>query len=201
MIDSGKMSKSLGNFYKISDLTEMGFTPESLRYLLLNGHYRTKIEFSINKKHEALKVVQRVNDFYDRLNRYSIKKNDNVLFPSEYKLFVGELDDDLNTSKALAIFFDWLRKTNSKIDDDSISNSEISEAINFVEKFNSIFDLLIDKSDIPKHVLDLVQKREEARANNNWKRADSIRDQIKELGWTIEDGKDGVEAKSTLRNT
>ena len=49
MIDSGKMSKSLGNFYKIPDLIKMGFTPESLRYLLLNGHYRTKIEFSIIK--------------------------------------------------------------------------------------------------------------------------------------------------------
>ena len=176
----------------------MGFTPESLRYLLLNGHYRTNIEFSVDKKHEALKVIQRINDFYDRLNRYSIEKNDNELFPSEYKLFVGKLDDDLNTSKALAIFFDWLRKTNSKIDDDTISNSEISEAINFVEKFNSIFDLLIDKSDIPKEVLDLVQKREEARANKDWNKADSIRDQIKELGWTIEDGKDGVKVKSLV---
>ena len=198
MIDSGKMSKSLGNFYKIPDLIKMGFTPESLRYLLLNGHYRTKIEFSIDKKHEALKVVQRVNDFYDRLNRYSIEKSDNVLFPSEYKSFVEELDDDLNTSKALAIFFDWLRKTNSKIDDDSISNTEISEAINFIEKFNSIFDLLIDKSDIPNEVLVLVQKREEARANKDWDKADLMRVQIKELGWTVEDGKDGVKVKSIL---
>ena len=109
-----------------------------------------------------------------------------------------ELDDDLNTSKALAIFFDWLRKTNSKIDDDSISNTEISEAINFIEKFNSIFDLLIDKSDIPNEVLVLVQKREEARANKDWDKADLMRVQIKELGWTVEDGKDGVKIKSIL---
>lgn len=198
MIDSGKMSKSLGNFYKISDLIELGFTPESLRYLLLNGHYRTKIEFSIDKKHEALKVVQRVNDFYDRLNRYPIEKSKKEIFPSEYKSFVEELDDDLNTSKALATFFDWLRKTNSKIDDDLISNTEISEAINFVERFNSIFDLLIDKTEVPKEIMELVEMREKARANKDWDKADSIRDQIKELGWTIEDGKDGVKIKSLL---
>jgi len=200
MVDSGKMSKSLGNFYKISDLTEMGFTPESLRYLLLNGHYRTKIDFSVNKKHEAIKIVQRVNDFYERLINYRIDLQNDEL-PSEYDSFVKALDDDLNTSKALGVFFDWLRKTNSKLDDESISDYNIIQSINFVEKFNLIFDLLIKKNNAPSEVMEMLQKREDARNNKDWALADKIRDQVKELGWIIEDTKDGVKVKSVLSNT
>jgi len=196
MVNSGKMSKSLGNFYKISDLIEKGFTPETIRYLLLNGHYRTKIDFSLDKKHEAIKVVQRVNDFYDRLLQYSDTKINKQKLPEEYIAFEKALDDDLNTSNALAVFFDWLRKTNSKMDDKSISNSEISEAINFVEKFNSIFDLLVKKSEIPQEVMNLVEKRNEARAHKDWSLADSLRDQIQNLGWVIEDSKEGTKVKS-----
>ncbi len=195
MIDSGKMSKSLGNFYKISDLTAMGFTPETLRYLLLNSHYRTKIDFSVDKKQEAKKVVQRVNDFYDRLMNSSINKQNEKL-PQEFNLFVAALDDDLNTPKALGIFFEWLRRTNIELDNDSITEDKIAQAINFVEKFNSVFDLLLQKSQIPQEVSDLVKKREEARANRDWNRADVYRDEIKALGWTIEDTKDGAKLKA-----
>lgn len=196
MVDSGKMSKSLGNFYKISELIEMGFTPETLRYLLLNGHYRTKIDFSLDKKHEAKKVVQRVNDFYDRLLQYSDTKIDKLKIPDEYKVFEKALDDDLNTSNALAVFFDWLRKINSKMDDKSISNTEISQALNFIEKFNSIFDLLVKKTEIPQEIMNLVEKRNEARANKDWSLADSLRDQIQNHGWVIEDSKEGTIVKS-----
>ena len=195
MIDSGKMSKSLDNFYKISDLMEMGFTPETLRFLLLNGHYRTKIDFSVDKKQEAKKVVQRVNDFYDRLMSYSINKKTKKL-PKEFDLFVAALDDDLNTPKALGIFFEWLRRSNIELDNDSFIEDKIAQAINFVEEFNSVFDLLVPKSQIPQKISDLVQKREEARANKDWAEADTYRDEIKALGWIIEDTKDGAKLKA-----
>jgi len=198
LIDGGKMSKSAGNFYKIPDLIDMGFTPEALRYLLLSGHYRTNINFSIDKKIEALKVVQRVNDFYDRLLELSANCDKNSKLPDAYNTFEKALDDDLNTPEALAVFFEWLRKMNVQIDSSSLVEKEIISAINFVDKFNSIFDLLVNKSDIPSEIVDLAKNRENARREKNWVKSDSIRDQLIEKGWIIEDTSDGFKLKPNL---
>lgn len=198
LVDGGKMSKSAGNFYKISDLIDMGFTPEALRYLLLSGHYRTNINFSVDKRHEALKVVQRINDFYERLLDLSAKCDKTGALPEAYNLFENALADDLNTPEALAVFFEWLRKTNAQIDDNSLKDKDIISAINFIEKFNSVFDLIVEKSDVPSKITDLVKEREEARKVKDWAKADLIRDQILEMGWIIEDAADGFKIKPIL---
>ena len=198
LVDGGKMSKSAGNFYKISDLIDMGFTPEALRYLLLSGHYRTNINFSVDKKHEALKVVQRINDFYERLLDLSAKCDKTGALPEAYNLFENALADDLNTPEALAVFFEWLRKTNAQIDDNSLKDKDIISAINFIEKFNSVFDLIAKKSDVPSKITELVKEREEAREVKDWAKADLIRDQILEMGWIIEDAADGFKIKPIL---
>ena len=198
LVDGGKMSKSAGNFYKIPDLIDSGFTPEALRYLLLSGHYRAKINFSVAKKHEALKVIQRINDFYHRLVNLTAKRNRTSDLPEAYNSFEKALDDDLNTPEAIAIFFDWLRNTNAKIDANNISNIEIASALNFIEKFNSVFDLIAKKSDVPSEVIKLVNEREEARKNKDWAKADSIRNNILTLGWIVEDKPDGYKLKQTL---
>lgn len=197
MIDRGKMSKSLGNFHKISDLIKRDFTPETLRYLLLSGHYRTKIDFSTNKKHEAIKVVQRINDFYDRINSILAGKPNGDHLPSEYEQFIEALDNDLNTPKALGVFFEWLRNTNLRIDDESIKDEEIAASINFVEKFNQIFDLLTSETEVPGEVKELVELRNTARSAKDWAKADEYRDKIKELGWLIEDTKGGTKVKKS----
>ena len=132
LVDGGKMSKSAGNFYKIPDLIDKGFTLEAIRYMLLNGHYRTNINFSIDKKNEALKVTQRINTFYERLLDLSENCDETNDLPSEYSLFEKALDDDLNAPEALAVFFDWMRKTNIKIDSNSLVDNEITSAVNFV---------------------------------------------------------------------
>ncbi len=198
LIDGGKMSKSAGNFYKIPDLIDMGFTPEALRYLLLSGHYRTNINFSIDKKHEALKIIQRINDFYDRLLELSANCDKNSKLPDAYNTFEKALDDDLNTPEALAVFFEWLRKTNAQIDDNTIEDIELISAVNFVEKFNTIFDLIAEKSDVSSEVTNLAEDREEARQNKDWETADLIRDQILEMGWVVEDSTDGFKLKLAL---
>jgi cysteinyl-tRNA synthetase len=198
LVDGGKMSKSAGNFYKIPDLIDSGFTPEALRYLLLSGHYRTNINFSVDKKHEALKVIQRINDFYNRLLNLTANRDKTIDLPEAYNSFEKALDDDLNTPEALAIFFDWVRKTNALIDSNSLRDIEIISAVNFIEKFNSMFDLIVEKSDVPSEVIKLVNEREEARKNKDWAKADSIRNQILELGWIVEDTPNGFELKSVL---
>jgi cysteinyl-tRNA synthetase len=198
LVDGGKMSKSAGNFFKISDLIDKGFTPEALRYLLLSGHYRTNINFSVDKKHEALKVIQRINDFYDRLLKLSAKCDEIDRLPKEYILFEKALDDDLNTPEALAVFFEWMRKTNAQIDSNSLGEKEIISAVNFVKKINSVFDLIYEKAGIPQEIKTLVIERAHARDVMDWETADKIRDQILELGWVVEDTAIGFELKPVL---
>ncbi|MBU0528883.1 cysteine--tRNA ligase [bacterium] len=200
LVDGRKMSKSAGNFYKISDLTDMGFTPEALRYLLLSGHYRTNINFSVDKKHEALKVIQRINDFYKRLLDLSSNCNKTDELPEAYNLFIKALDDDLNTPEALAVFFEWMRNTNAHIDNNILSDKDIIYAINFIDEVNVVFDLLISRGfRIPTKIVDLANQRQTARINKDWIKADSIRDQILKLGWIIEDAPHiGYKLKSVL---
>ncbi len=198
LIDGRKMSKSAGNFYKIADLIEMGFTPEALRYLLLSGHYRTNINFSVDKKHEALKVIQRINDFYNRLMDLSAKCDDTDKLPVEYKLFENALEDDLNAPEALAVFFEWMRKTNAQIDSGLFEEKEIISAIKFIEKFNSVFDIIVKKSKIPQIISTLVKKRAHAKDVMDWEKADEIRNQILELGWIVEDTPIGFKLKPVL---
>ena len=131
MLDGGKMSKSLGNFYRISALKELGFTAESIRYQLLAGHYRSKITFSIDKKHEGDKVVQRLSDFYNRLQKMNANESSTGSMPEAYSKFRDRMNDDLDSPQALAVFFDWMKTVNGKIDKNVITNSELGQAWEF----------------------------------------------------------------------
>ena len=187
LVDGGKMSKSAGNFYKISDLIDIGFTPSAIRYLLLSGHYRTNINFSIDKKYEALKTVQRIKDFYKRLERIQKKYASISGQPDVYRLFCNALDDDLNAPVALAIFFNWIRETNKKIDNNSLPEEEVGKAINFVDDFEQIFGIKVTISTPDKEVIKMADQRKTAQIQKDWNKADLLRDQIKEMGWNVED--------------
>ena len=196
LFDSEKMSKTSGNYYKIQELKMKKFTPESLRYLLLSGHYRTKISFSIDKKHESDKVIEKVSNFYMKLveNRKNLKST-NIL-PGVYSSFRDAMNDDLNTPQALGIFFKWMKLFSAQLEDKSIKSSEISSALNFFNIFNSIFGFKVDFAmNVPESVRELLISRNEARMNKNWSLSDRIRDQIKNEGWIVVDTKDGQKLK------
>ena len=196
LIDGGKMSKSLGNYYRISDLIKLGFSAESVRYQLLSGHYRTKISFSLDKKHEADKVVERINDFFNTLKRLGANHSQVVSYPKAYKLFEKHMNDDLDTPRSLAVFFEWMKSTNKKIKLDLIKDRELQEAWNFLLAFDAIFGLL-RKSEIiiPDKIQVLLDARDKARIRKDWRSSDSIRDDLIQNGWSVEDTKDGQKVK------
>jgi len=192
MVDGGKMSKSLGNFYQISALKELGFTAESIRYQLLAGHYRSKITFSINKKHEGDKVVQRLSDFYNRLQKMNAKENSTGSMPEVYSKFRDRMNDDLDSPQALAIFFDWMKTVNGKIDKNVITDSELGEAWEFLVAFDSVFGFIQNQDfEIPDNINLMLNKRQKARDEENWVESDLIREHLKEKGWMVEDTPDG----------
>ena len=195
LVEKGKMSKSQGNYFRISDLIEKGFSGEILRYILLNTHYRSKLNFTMDKKHEAEQVIQRITDLYDRLLSINNTVENNASLPKEYSQFERALDNDLDTPVALAIFFEWVRKTNIKLDSDSLQEKEAESGVYFLDKVNSIFDLIKENIEVPKEVLDLVNVRQKARQENDWVLSDKLRYKINDLGWIVEDTLTGQKCK------
>ena len=192
MVDGGKMSKSLGNFYRISALKELGFTAENIRYQLLAGHYRSKITFSIDKKHEGDKVVQRLSDFYNRLQKMNANESSTGSLPEAYSKFRDRMNDDLDSPQALAVFFDWMKTVNGKIDKNVFTDSELGEAWEFLVAFDSVFGFIRNQDfEIPDKINLLLNKREKARDEENWIESDLIREHLKEKGWIVEDTPDG----------
>jgi cysteinyl-tRNA synthetase len=197
LVDGGKMSKSLGNFYRISDLKEMGFTPECIRYQLLAGHYRSKITFSADKKHEGDKIVQKITDLKSRLKKRNSAMFADGSYPEEYSEFKERMNDDLNAPRSFAVFFDWMKIINSKLDQNNISEQELGQGWEFIQAFDKIFGLI--KSDqlpeIPIEITHLANQRDKARKMRDWAEADSLRQILKSKGWIVEDTPNGQQIK------
>jgi cysteinyl-tRNA synthetase len=178
MVNGKKMSKSLGNYYTVRDLVDMGYDPISLRYFFLSGHYRSQLNFTIDN----LKGAQ---NSLNRLKRIVSEIKDDGKKNSKYmKSFEKAMDDDLDTVKGMQVLWSLVRdeKANGKI--------------NCVKKMDEVFglDLLkIDKIKVPTDIAKLIRKREISRKNMDWKTADKLRNDIKKKGFMIDDTKKGSE--------
>ena len=195
MVEGGKMSKSLGNFYRISDLKDMGFSAENIRYQLLSGHYRTKINFSKAKKHQADKVLHRLSDFKDRVTQQKLISNNSSYLPDEFYQFCAAMDDDLDAPKALAVYFNWMKEINKKMDHGSKSPELLSSARNFLDAFDNIFGLFAQSESVPPEIMSLAERRKEARKKKVWSVADELRSEIEKRGYSVEDTAKGYKLK------
>ena len=197
MIDDEKMSKTSLNYFTVKDLKKRNFSAESVRYQLLSGHYRTKLSFSTKKKQQSDKAVHRIYEFHLMLiNKGALDIKSDKL-PNSYYIFADCMNDDLNTPKAIAEFFTWMKLMTKKINQNkSLTSDEIGAAWNYLVIFNDIFSFINqNKNIIPANVKDLIRKRDIARSKREWGYADEIRSRIKELGWLIDDTPDGQKVK------
>ena len=189
LVDGGKMSKSLGNVYTITELFSKGFTAEEIRYIMLTSHYRSKVNFSLNKQHEAKMGIKRIQTLKSRLKL--LDSSSSNTYPDIKKVFDKTLGDDLDTPKTIALVFDWVRKLNIELDKNILTDNDVASALNFINYFNSIFDILSDDFDIPDEILKLAQERQIARENKDWTESDNLRDLIDSKGWIIRDDNEG----------
>ncbi len=203
-IDGAKMSKSLENFYTLRELTAKGFSPRSIRYNLLSAHYKKQLNFSFDGIKQSDIALERIDNFLIRLNdvRREDKDNpdiDNII--SQFILkFTETIDDDLNITGAIGVFFDFIHGINSLIDGEKVSKSDSRKVINCLEKIDSVFGFIFfkdkqeDDADNAK-IEDLIKERIKAKSEKNFKRADEIRNILQEQGIILEDGKDGTRWK------
>lgn len=189
--DSGKMSKSKGEFLTLQTLIDKGYLPMHYRYYLLNTHYRKRLNFS----YEGLDTARNGYESLANKIKQLLKEigDDRLPAPSDsYKdKFLDVLNDDLNTTEGLAVMWELLK-------DNSLSPSEKLSTIYDLDKVFGLEleNILIeDNLDIPVEIIELADKRMDAKNNKDFALADQLRDEIKDKGYEVMDTKDGYELK------
>ena len=193
LVDSKKMSKSLGNVYYMQDIISKNYSPLAFREICLKSHYRKQMNFTWESLKSGEIGVNKINEFLNKLeNLKPSKTKSNEIKPiiREFIIkFETALEDDLNTAIALATVYEFINKINSK---DKLNSEEIESAKEFIIKTDKVLGLIKKKESIqsiPSEILELANKRLNARENKDFKTSDEIRDQIKNLGYEIKDDK------------
>jgi cysteinyl-tRNA synthetase len=172
MKGGGKMSKSAGTSYLISDLESKGYAPLSFRYLCLLTHYRKHLGFDLGVLDSAQKTYLRLKNIISEI------KDDGKINEPALKNFKKAMEDDLNTPKALAVLWNLVRDEKAKGKLQTIKSIDAVLGLDLLKE---------DKIEIPNEITELANKRLEARKAKNWKLSDEIRDKIKSLGYIVED--------------
>jgi cysteinyl-tRNA synthetase len=202
-IDAQKMSKSAGNFYTLRDLTGMGHAPEAIRYLLASVPYRKKLNFTFDGLKAAATSIERLRNYKLRLETAKFPAGTNAEITKRTQAataaFDAGLDDDLNTAEALGAVFEYIRDTNTAMDKGEFPAGNAAEALEFLTRFDSVFDVLKPsaKAGGPSDadVEALIAERTAAKKSRNFARSDEIRAQLAAQGIALEDTKDGVRWK------
>ena len=193
IVDGQKMSKSLGNYYTLGDILGKGYSPEAIRYTLLSTHYRQKLNFTLEKIEESQKAVNRLRELVRRLEAvHETQKGQSIESPVVE--IESTLVDDLNISGALGILFSWAKDLFVVLDSGSISYDTARGSLGILRRLDEIFGTIFFRRDREdKAAIEaLVKEREVARKNRDWKRADEIRDKLRDRGIVLEDTIDGT---------
>ena len=202
-VEGQKMSKSLGNVYTLRDLMQKGYTPEAIRYLLASVPYRKKLNFTFDGLKAAATSIERLRNYKLRLEtaKFPAGVNEELARRTESarQAFDEALDDDLNTAEALAAVFEYVRDTNTAMDAGQFPAGNVPDALEFLDRFDSIFDVLktqAKEDSLPDHEIDaLIAQRNAAKKARDFSGADKIRQDLAARGVILEDTKEGVRWK------
>lgn len=185
MVDGKKMSKSLGNFYTVEDIKKKGFDPLSLRYLYLGASYRDPLNFTWESLQAAENALERLRNQVISLktekDRTTLSQEKEQVIEKFRNDFIISVNDDLNTSKALAVVWEMLK-----------SSIPSTDKLDLIYSFDEILgfglsEISDSEPETPDNIKELIKKREEFRNQKNWQEADAIRKQIEELGFKVKD--------------
>jgi len=231
-VDGGRMGKSLGNAYTLTDIVNRGYEPEHLRYFYLTGHYRQPLNFTWESMENAKKTYE---NLVQKLTAYRLQltgkqnvipeprladrqgsaigspQNSGEVRSKKYEVwkqrFVDTLSNDLQMPQVLALIWEMLK-------DEKISDSD---KLAIILDWDKVLGLglevrskkqevskkeyigresgikIVSTKEISQELIDLIDQREMARRENKWNRADKVRDELKEMGVEVKDGKVEVE--------
>lgn len=186
LVDNGKMSKSLGNTYTISDLEKRGYSAMDFRYFCLNAHYRKKLNFTFDGMDGAkVSYARLLGALYQ--HKTSTAKTDEKVIKAYKDEFVEAINDDLNIPRALGILWKAVKEQRSR------------DIYDLAMDFDKVLGLSLDqakpeeqpKVEAPAEVVELADKRAQAKKDKNYALADELRAKITALGYAVMDTKEG----------
>ena len=203
-VDGTKMSKSKGNFFMVRDLSkEYGYEP--IRFMLLSVHYRSQLNYTIEVIESCKAALQRLYTCRDTLARALASAPDGAA--SEQALadvkeaqeqFIKVMDDDFNTADGISTIFELVRKINTAVSSGNATKGTLQAYSDEFTALTNVLGLLYNNSndeEIPAEITELIEKRKAARKAKDFALADSIRDQITAMGWTVEETRQGTIVK------
>ena len=195
-IDNVKMSKSKGNFFTIKDI-QKEYDLEVIRLWILSTHYRNPLNFSREVMEQTKNGLDRMYNGKEHLERLleicEEKENGDISKLIELKKeFLDCMDDDLNTADAISKVYELIRYANTF--DENTDLKVVKGAVKLLSDLTSVLGLLYKEEDdnLDEKVEKLIKEREEARKNKDFKRADEIRDALKEMNIELKDTRNGV---------
>jgi cysteinyl-tRNA synthetase len=200
-VEGETMSKSKGNYYTFRDIAAKGFSAAAIRYFLLSVPYNKQLNFTFDALAGAEKTVESLLDFRARLSEAKTEPGNNEALHEAAerasKEFEEGMDDDLNTSIALAAVHNLSREVNSALARKQVKEDNKRELLEVLAKFDSVLNVLGEQQTemLDSEVQALIDERQEARRRRDFGRADEIRIGLANQGIILEDTKDGVRWK------
>jgi cysteinyl-tRNA synthetase len=191
-----KMAKSTGNIARPGELFDAGVSPRALRYALLAVHYRANLNHSDASLAAAAAALSRLDALVAALAVYREDRADAPTLPGVLEAgraaFGEALDDDLNTSEALAALFDLVRELNRSIEARSMSTEDAARSRALLRDLDQVLGVLPDADeDLAPGLRAMLEDRSAARAAKDWAASDRLRDELLEHGIAVEDTRDG----------
>lgn len=199
-VDNVKMSKSLGNFKTVREIANV-YGYEVIRYFLISSHYRSPINYSLEIIEQCRSALDRLYTCRDSLD-FALKNAKDIADDEELinqlngrrDQFIAAMDDDLNTADGIAAVFDLVKDINTKILDKDVSKNVCETAAKVFDELCGVLGILYNRksNDIDSEIEELIEQRQQARANKDWATADKIRDDLKARGIILKDTPQGV---------
>src|SRR5882724_7218787 len=200
-VDGETMAKSKGNYFTFRDLTAKGYSAAGIRYFLLSVPYGKQLNLNFEVLAGADRTVQSLRDFRARLSESKTEPGNNEeLKEAAHRAlrdFEEGMDDDLNTSIALAAIHNLTREVNTALARKQVKEDNKRELLELLRRFDSVLNIFGDEQQqiLDSEIQALLDERQEARRRRDFIRGDEIRDQLAERGIVLEDTKDGVRWK------
>ena len=201
-IDNHKMSKSLGNFRTVREISEQ-YDLQVLRFFMLSAHYRSPLNFSAELMEASKNGLERIVNAADNL-KYLLSNAKTEAMTEEEKTafektedfvkdFERAMEDDFNTADAIAAIFDLVKYTNTQTDENS-SKEYLQSLLDRLVKLADVLGLIVDKKEevLDEEIEKLIEERQAARKAKDFARADAIRDELLAKGIVLKDTREGV---------
>ncbi len=203
-VDNKKMSKSLGNFFTAREVAEK-YGYETVRYMMIQAHYRSPINYCVELLEACKASLERLYNCRETLDRAIANAKDGEisetaknLFDTRRQQFITAMDDDLNTADAISFIFELVRDLNTMSSDSCTSKQQLKAGADLFDELTGVLGLMYNRKkddEIPAEILELAEKRKNARKEKNFALADEIRDKITAMGYSIKETRQGTEIK------